>query len=382
MIHGSPTSKSSSSTSSAIVAVLAAALVLASAFACSRGTKTDGSPRALVGAGASLPYPLYSKWASEYARVEPAVRVNYQSIGSGAGVRQLLDGVVDFGATDEPMSDEQLGRTPAKLVHVPTTIGAVVLAFNLPGEHELSLTAELVAGIFLGDVKRWDDDRLRAANPGRALPGAAIVVAHRADGSGTSAAFTSYLSKTSGAWRDAVGAGTSPRFPVGVGAKGNEGVTAFVKSTPLSIGYVELAYAKQAGLATATVRNRAGKFVAPSLEALSLAAAAADDADGSAGSAGTSGADGDARVSIVDAPDEGAYPIAALSYVVVPEEGRDAARAEALAKFLWWATHDGQKLAPALDYAPLTPALTLRAERSLRRLRASGKTILAQTEGR
>jgi phosphate transport system substrate-binding protein len=335
---------------------------------CSRGstTATESSPRTLVGSGATLPFPLYSKWAAEYARVEPTVRVNYQSIGSGAGVRQVSDGVVDFGATDEPMTDEQLKRTKAKLVHVPTTVGAVVFAFNLPGERELALSAELAADVFLGNVQRWDDERLRAMNPGRSLPSEPIVVVHRADGSGTSAALTTYLSRHSDRWRDLVGSGTSPRFPVGVGAKGNEGVTAFVKSTPMSIGYVELVYARQSGLAMASLKNRAGKVVAPTLEAIERAAQ----------SAAARAPQNDSRVVIVDSEDEGAYPIAALSYVVLPLETHDRAKSEALAKFLWWAVHDGQAFAHELDYVALPPALVTRAEHALRELRAEGRPLL------
>lgn len=338
--------------------------------ACTRSSPaaTEASPRVLVGAGASLPYPLYSKWASEYAKVDPTVRVNYQSVGSGAGIRQMGDGVVDFGATDEPLSKAERERSSVPLVHVPTTVGAVVLAFNLPGTHDLALGGDLVADIFLGTVKRWNDPRIESANPGRHLPDETIVVVHRADGSGTSAALTDFLSKTSPAWRDSVGSGTSPRFPVGVGAKGNEGVTALVKTTPLAIGYVELAYARQAGLPMAHVRNRAGKMVAPSVDALTKAATSAD--------LSAIGTRDEPRGVLVDAPDEGAYPITALSYVVLPREGHDTAKAEALAKFLWWAVHDGQKLATSLDFAPLTPALLERSERALRELRADGKPIL------
>lgn len=344
---------------------LAVGVLLAPACSRSNAAPSEGSPRMLVGAGATLPYPLYSKWAAEYARVEPTVRVNYQSIGSGAGVRQVSDGVVDFGATDEPMSDDQLLQSATKLVHVPTTIGAVVFAFNLPRERDLSLTAELAGDIFLGAVRRWDDERIRALNPGRDLPGEPIIVVHRADGSGTSAALTSYLAKHNATWRSAVGSASSPRFPVGVGAKGNEGVTAFIKATPLSIGYVELVYARQSGLAMARVRNEAGKMVAPTVSALERAAKSAVTAAGD-----------DARVVLLDSDDEGAYPIAALSFVVVPRDAADRGKGEALAKFLWWAVHEGQSFAPALDYAQLPPPLVARAERALGELRGEGRALL------
>jgi phosphate transport system substrate-binding protein len=346
--------------------VLAIGALFAPACSRSNAAPTESSPRILVGAGATLPYPLYSKWAAEYARVDPTVRVNYQSIGSGAGVRQVSDGVIDFGATDEPMSDDQLRQTTTKLLHIPTTIGGVVFAFHLPSTRELSLTAELASDIFLGNVRRWDDERIRLVNPGRDLPSEPITVVHRADGSGTSAALTTYLAKHNAAWRDGVGVGTSPRFPVGVGAKGNEGVTAFIKATPLSIGYVELVYARQSGLAMAEVRNRAGKMVAPTVEALDRAAMSA-----------TPPANDDARVVLLDAEDEGAYPIAALSFVVVPRDAPDRAKAEALAKFLWWAVHDGQRFARSLDYAQLTPPLVARAERALGALRSEGRPLLS-----
>ena len=350
-------------------------LALLFAFgACTRGSASNGngngteaSPRVLVGAGATLPYPLYSKWATEYARVDPTVRVNYQSLGSGAGVRQVSDGVVDFGATDEPMSKEQLDRSATKLVHVPTTVGAVAFAFNVPDRHELALTGELAAEIFLGKVTRWDDERVRALNPGAPLPSEAIIVVHRADGSGTSAALTSYLSRHDEAWKTTVGSGTSPRFPVGVGAKGNEGVTALVRSTPMSIGYVELAYAHQSNLATAKVKNPAGRLVAPTLDAVERAAR----------SVSTAAASSDAPIVLLDAPDEGAYPIAAVSFVVVPADAHGRPNAEALAKFLWWAVHDGQSFAQELDYVPLPPPLVARAERELRGLRSDGHPLLA-----
>jgi phosphate transport system substrate-binding protein len=348
------------------LARLVGALLFGALFACSRGTAapTEASPRVLVGAGATLPFPLYSKWAAEYARVDPTVRINYQSIGSGAGIRQVSDGVVDFGATDEPMTADQQRRSATGLVHVPTTIGAVVFAFNLPGGGGLALTGELAADIFLGNVRRWDDPRVRALNPGRALPSEPFIVVHRADGSGTSAALTAFFAKHNAAWREQIGAGTSPRFPVGVGAKGNEGVAALLKATPFSIGYVELVYARQSGLPMAEVRNAAGKMVAPTVEALDRAAQSA-----------TTPADDGARVVLLDAPDEGAYPIAALSFVVVARDAADRGKAEALAKFLWWAVHEGQGFARALDYAALPPPLVGRAERALRELRADGRLL-------
>jgi phosphate transport system substrate-binding protein len=350
------------------VAQLALLALVTSTPACSRSnaTATESSPRVLVGAGATLPYPLYSKWATEYARVDPTVRVNYQSLGSGAGIRQVSDGVVDFGATDEPLSDEQQRRSATKLVHVPTTIGAVVFAFNVSGRRDLALTGDLAADIFLGKVARWDDQRIRAQNPGVALPAEPIIVVHRADGSGTSSALTTYLSRHNEAWKTTVGAGTSPRFPVGVGAKGNEGVTAMIRATPMSIGYVELVYARQSALATATVRNPAGRFVAPTLDAVERAAKSVSSAAAST----------DAPVVLLDAPDDAAYPIAAVSYVVVPADAQGRANAGALAKFLWWAVHDGQSFAHDLDYVALPAPLVTRAEHALHELRSNGQPLL------
>jgi phosphate transport system substrate-binding protein len=354
---------------------LAAAILalVACAPACSRGSSAaaESSPRILVGAGATLPYPLYSKWAAEYARVDPTVRVNYQSLGSAAGIRQVGDGVVDFGATDEPMSAQQLERAATRLVHVPTTVGAVAFAFNVPGRRELALSGELAAEIFLGKVVRWDDERLRALNPGAALPAEPIIVVHRADGSGTSAALTTYLSRHDETWKTTVGSGTSPRFPVGVGAKGNEGVTSLIRSTPMAIGYVELAYARQSDLATAQVKNVAGRFVAPTLDAVERAAK----------SVSASSATSNAPVVLLDAPDEGAYPIAAVSYVVVPADAHGRPNADALAKFLWWAVHDGQAFARDLDYVALPAPLVVRAERELRDLRSDGRLLLAAPPG-
>ncbi len=341
---------------------IALACALLWAAACSR-TDAD-APRVLNGAGATLPYPLYARWSAEYAKLDPKVRINYQSVGSGAGVRQVTDGVVDFGATDEPMSEGEIARAQGAVVHVPTTVGAVAITYNLPGEAPLRLTPDLVADIFLGVVARWDEPRLLAANPGRALPAAPITIVHRADGSGTSAAFTSYLSRTSDAWKSRVGTGTTPRFPVGVGVKGNEGVAAHVKQTPFTIGYLEVAHARLAGLPSAVVQNRSGAFVAPTIEALDSAAraAAAKPVHG--------------QISLVDSDAPAAYPITALTYVVVPKDLRDAERGTAVAKFLWWAIHDGQRFARTLDYAELPPELVLRGESALRELRSGGHALL------
>ena len=343
------------------VAVIAALAVLG---ACTRSGQGEAGARVLDGAGATLPYPLYARWSSEFSRVKGGARVNYQPLGSGAGIRQISDGVVDFAATDEPLSDDQLARAKAPLVHVPMTVGAVVLAFNVPGAPELRLTPAVVADVFRGVVTRWDDPRLVQENPEAALPARPITVVHRADGSGTSSTFTAYLSRNSDDWKADVGSGVSPRFPVGVGARGNDGVTAYVKSTPYAIGYVELAYARQAGLPIALVKNRSGRYVAPTLASLDRAVRAALHRIPS-----------DLRLSIVDSEDEDAYPIAALSFIVLRREMGERQKAEALARFVWWGLHEGQRLAPALDYAPLPAEIVAGAEQALRGLRAEGAPL-------
>ncbi len=344
-----------------ILVGLLASGVLALGSSCSRAG--DG-PKVIDGAGATLPFPLYAKWSTELAHVDGSLRVNYQPLGSGAGMRQISDGVIDFAATDEPMTDEQLKRSAIPLVHVPMTIGAVVVTYNVPGVTDLKLTPDVVADVFRGVVRRWDDPRVREANPNVAMPSAPITIVHRADGSGTSATFTAFLSRNSEPWRADVGSGVAPRFPVGVGARGNDGVTAYVKATPYAIGYVELAYARQAKLPIALVRNRSGKYVAPTLESLDRAVRSA-----------LPRVPEDLRVSIVDSEDEQAYPIAALSFVIVPRESKERAKAEALARFVWWGLHDGQRHAAALGYAPLPAEIVSRAEVAVRGLRAEGKPI-------
>lgn len=337
---------------------------LALVSSCTRSGQADGAPHAIDGAGATLPFPLYSKWATEFSQVSGGVRINYQPLGSGAGIRQMSDGVVDFGATDEPMTDEQLKRAPSDLVHVPMTIGAVVLAYNVPGVTELRFTPEVISDVFRGTISRWDDPRLRDANGPATMPSQAIAVVHRADGSGTSATFTTYLSRTSEAWRANVGAGVAPRFPLGVGARGNDGVAAYIKATPFAVGYVELAHARQAGLPIALVKNHAGKYVAPTLASLDRAARSS-----------LTRVPDDLRVSLVDSEDPDAYPITALSFLIVPKNSRERGKGEALARFVWWALHDGQRYAAALDYAPLPPELVTRGERAVRDLRADGKLV-------
>jgi phosphate transport system substrate-binding protein len=320
----------------------------------------------LQGAGATFPYPLYSKWVAEYQKVDPAVRINYQSIGSGGGIRQITERTVDFGASDAPMKEEELAKAPGRILHIPMTLGAVVVAYNVAGVSDLKVSADVVSGIFLGTIKKWNDAKIAKLNPGVKLPADAITVAYRSDGSGTTAVFTEYLAKVSSAWKDKVGAGKSVRFPTGLGAKGNEGVAGQLKTTPGAIGYIELAYAKQTKLPYASIQNQAGKFVTPAPEASTAAAAgvAASIPD-------------DMRVSIVDAPGASAYPISAFTYILVYEEQPDAVKGKALAEFLWWAIHDGQKFGGPLDYAPLPADVVTKIETKLKTLTAGGQVLLA-----
>ena len=326
----------------------------------------DSSNIDLQGAGATFPYPLYSKWVAEYQKANPKIRINYQSIGSGGGQRQIIEKTVDFGASDTPMNDESLGKAPGKLVHVPMTLGAVVLAYNLPDvKTGLKLTPDVIAGIYLGDIKTWDDAKIAKENPDIKLPKDPIAVAYRSDGSGTTGVFTDYLAKVSPAWKEKVGQGTSVKFPIGMGAKGNEGVAGQIKTTPGTVGYIEIAYAKQTNATYAFLQNSAGKVVEPSLDGISAAAAGVAKI-----------MPDDFRVSITNAPGDTAYPIASFSYILVYQDMSDATKAKALADFLWWAIHDGQKLGPDLFYAPLPAEVVTKEEAKLKTLTAAGKPLL------
>lgn len=322
----------------------------------------------IQGAGASFPYPLYSKWMAEYQKVDPRIRVNYQSIGSGGGIRQITEKIIDFGGSDAPMTNEELAKASGKILHIPTTLGAVVVAYNLAEVSSLKLSSEVMAKIFLGEIQKWNDAAIAKLNDGVTLPNQPISVVYRTDGSGTTAVFTEYLSKTNASWKEKVGAGKSVKFPVGLGAKGNEGVSGQMKMTPGSIGYIELAYAKQSGLAYALVQNAQKQFVEPSLESIS---AAAENV--------VAQIPEDLRVSIVDAPGELSYPISSFTYVLVYEEQADATQGVELAKFLWWAVHDGQKFGAALHYAPLPIQVVTKIEAKLREMH-SGKQVLLMTK--
>jgi phosphate transport system substrate-binding protein len=319
----------------------------------------------LNGAGATFPYPLYSKWFDEYARVDPGARFNYQSIGSGGGIRQITVRTVDFGASDGPMTDEQLAKAPGEIVHIPTVMGAVVATYNLPGNPALRLAPDVLADIFLGRITRWSDPRIRAMNPGIALPDQPIVIVHRSDGSGTTYIWADYLSKVSPEWAQKVGRGTSVNWPVGLGGKGNEGVTGQVKITPGALGYVELAYAIKNRLPAAMIRNRSGKFVGPSIASTSAAAAAAARSMPS-----------DFRVSLTDPPGEDAYPVAGFTWLLVYRDQADEAKGRTLVKFIWWAVHDGQKHAPDLLYAPLPAPVVKMVEARIGQITYGGKPLL------
>jgi phosphate transport system substrate-binding protein len=338
----------------------------ASSTSSNAAIQPTDSTISLNGAGATFPFPLYSKWIAEYGKANPKVKVNYQSVGSGAGIKQISDRTVDFGGSDAPMNDEQLGKAPGKIVHIPTTLGAVVVTYNLPDvKSPLKVSSEVIAGMFLGEIKKWNDPKLVALNPDAKLPATPVTIVHRSDGSGTSAVFTDYLAKTSPAWKEKVGSGTSVAWPTGVGGKGNEGVTGSIKTTPGSLGYVELVYAKQTNLPTMAIKNAAGKFVDPSLESVSSAAS---------GVAAT--IPDDLRVSITNAPGDGAYPIAAFTYALVYADGQSVAKSEAVAKFLWWGIHDGQAFSEPLHYAKLPPEIVTKAEAKLKSLKAEGKPLL------
>jgi phosphate transport system substrate-binding protein len=335
-----------------------AALALAAA-ACSDASKkadssavaasTASSGVALTGAGATFPYPLYSKWFDAYA-AKTGVKINYQSIGSGGGIRQLSEQTVDFGATDAPMSDAELAKAKGgPILHFPTAIGAVVITYNLPVvTAPLALTGDVVAAIYQGAITHWNDPRIAALNGGIALPATDILVVHRSDGSGTSYVFTDYLSAVSPAWAAKPGKGKEVQWPVGIGAKGNEGVAGQVRQSPGAIGYVELAYATQNHMATARLKNASGELVAPTIESVTAAAA---------GAAAKLPAKTDYRVSIVNAQGAGVYPISSFTWIIVYAKQSDAAKKQTLVDFLRWALTDGQAMEAALDYAPLPEAM-------------------------
>jgi len=302
------------------------------------------------GAGATFPYPIYSKWFSEYGKLHENVQINYQSIGSGGGIRQVTAQTVFFGATDGPMTPEQLQAAPGKILHFPSVLGAVVPVYNVEGVSELKFSGPVLADIFLGKITKWNDAAIAKLNPGVNLPVADITVVHRSDGSGTTYIFVDYLAKLSSEWKEKVGIATSVNWPVGVGGKGNEGVAGLVKQTPGAIGYVELIYALQNKISYGTVQNSAGEFVRASVESVAACASAA-----------VKSMPKDFRVSITNAPGQGVYPISSFTWLLVYENPKDKVQAKAFVDFMKWALSDGQKFAPELGYAPL-PAEIVKLE--------------------
>jgi phosphate transport system substrate-binding protein len=301
----------------------------------------------LNAAGATFPYPIYSKWFDVYHTAHSNIQINYQSIGSGGGIRQLQAGTVDFGASDGPMSDEQLAQSKFKILHFPTVLGADVPSYNIAGvSGELNFTQKALAGIFLGTITKWNDPELTKANPGVNLPGADIVVVHRSDGSGTTYIWTDFLSKVSDEWKNKVGKGTSVNWPVGLGGKGNEGVSGLVKQTPNAIGYIELVYAAQNGIAFGKVQNAAGKFIKADLAGVTAAAAGA-----------AKNMPDDFRVSITNSPGATSYPIASFTWLLIPAHIEDAAKRDAIKGFLNWMLTEGQKYNEGLTYAQLPKAV-------------------------
>jgi phosphate transport system substrate-binding protein len=320
----------------------------------------------LTGAGATFPNPIYTKWFDAYNK-KTGVQINYQSIGSGGGIRQFTEGTVDFGATDGPMNESQIAAVNANVLHVPTVMGAVVVTYNLPGlgDARLKFDGDALVDIFMGRLTRWNDKRLAALNPGVKLPDLDIIVVHRSDGSGTSYIFTDYLNKFSREWKDKVGYATSVNWPVGLGGKGNEGVTQQVKQTEGAIGYVELIYALANGLGYGEIKNAAGKFVTPSLASVTSAAASARLAK-----------DTDFRVSITNAPGAEAYPIASFTWLLVQKDAKDAAKARIVKDFLtWMISPDAQKMASELNYAPLPAEVVALIQSRLPTLKAGGKAL-------
>ncbi len=350
---------------SLIVTGLVVLSVLTLFIACGPRGNGGGGNVTLQGAGATFPNPLYQKWISEYGKAHPNAKMDYQSIGSGGGIKQILAQTVDFGASDIPMKDEELKAAPGQLLHVPTVLGAVVLTYNLPGvTQRLRFSPDVIADIFLGKIKKWNDARIKADNANVNLPGADIVVIHRSESSGTSAVFTDYLSKVSPEWKQKVGFGTSPAWPVGIGGKGNEGVTGQVKNTPNTIGYVELAYAVQNKLPVSLIKNQAGEFVEPTLDAVTAAAAES-----------LSITPDDLRVSITNSAGKGTYPLSSYTYILVYKEQKDEHKGRALVDFLWWGIHDGEGYAKDLDYAPLPKEIVQKAEAKINSITFGGKSL-------
>ncbi len=312
----------------------------------------------LNGAGATFPYPIYSKWFSEYHKLHPDVQINYQSIGSGGGIRQVIEGTVDFGASDVPMTDAQLKEAKVNIFNIPTVLGADVPAYNIPGVNgDVKFTPEALAGIFLGRITKWTDKAITEANPGVKFPDENIIVVHRSDGSGTSFIWTDFLSKVSSDWKNQVGSGPSVKWPIGLGGKGNEGVAGSIRQLKGSIGYVELIYAAQNNITYGSVKNSAGNFVKASLQGVTAAAASAPKMPA------------DFRVSITDPPGKDSYPISSFTWLLIPAQSKDAAKGKILSDFLNWMVTDGQTMTGALSYASLPDNVAQKVKETIRQVR-------------
>jgi len=327
-------------------------------WACAMALCVTASAQWVNGAGATFPNPIYQKWFMEYSSAHPGVQINYQSLGSGAGIRQVIAGTIDFGASDVPMTDEQLSKCPVRILHIPTVLGAVVPSYNIPGiKEELRFTPELLAGIFLGKIDNWSDPAIAEVNPGVKFPNLPILVVHRSDASGSTYMFTDYLSKVSPEWSSKVGKNTSVKWPVGPGSKGNEGVAGEIRQIYGSIGYIELIYAVQNNISYGLVRNKRGNFVKASLDSITEAAASA-----------AANMPADYRVSVTDPEGKDAYPIASFTWLLIPQQSRDASKGKALHDFLVWMLGDGQREATTLTYVPL-------AKEVIKKLQATINTI-------
>src|SRR5659263_80727 len=323
----------------------------------------------LNGAGATFPYPLISKWSSEYNKIKPNVQINYQSVGSGAGIKQITERTVDFGASDAPLTEQEFANISG-ILQIPESIGAVVISYNLPGiKTGVKLSPDVVADIFLGKITKWNDPGIVSLNPDTQFPDKDIIVAHRSDGSGTTFVFSDYLSAVSPDWKSKVGKGKSVNWPVGLGGKGNEGVSGLLRQNPYSIGYIELAFAKLQNIPYAYIKNKTGKFIEPTLETTASAAAGAVPTL-PAGDVSWS------SVSIVDAPGENSYPIGSFTYLLVYKDQTDQTKGKILAEFLWWAVHDGQKYSSELLYVPLPDEVISLNEKTIRLMNYNGQTLI------
>ncbi|MBJ6749776.1 phosphate ABC transporter substrate-binding protein PstS [Geomonas anaerohicana] len=333
---------------------------LALALMATVGAAGEVSAETLInGAGATFPYPLYSKWFSEYAKVDKSVKFNYQSIGSGGGIKQITAQTVDFGASDKFLTDAELKGAPGKLIHIPTVMGAVVVTYNLPGVPSgIKLNSEDLANIYLGKITKWNDPRIADDNKGINLPAKPIIVVHRSDGSGTTSIFTDYLAGVNSEWAQKVGKGASVKWPVGLGGKGNEGIAGQIKTTPYSIGYVELAYAFENKLPYASLKNQAGVFVAPSIKSTSAAAAAA-----------VKHMPADYRISLVNQPGKDAYPVVGFTWLLVYENQKDPAKGKKLVEFLNWSMTKGQKMAAPMLYAPLPESVVKMVQHTIKTIK-------------